>query len=325
MAMTLHGKLRRQPETAEVARRNPCPEFAAFKERPQSVIDQFLSAVNDDLKASFQDRRPRIVYIIDEFTYLYGYIKQNIVPSNFMQSWKSLTESGYCNYLLVAQDYYTQFREDPAFSNALQVVEPIQVDYLSEEDVRLMIEEPTRIPQDDPYRPGESRFKGRSGQAAIKRLYELTNGQPWYLMMLCKRLVDRLNRHRSIYASYVDVDRITRWAITGEGDDDQFNYVLDKSTFNNLAGVWQEYVPGALPQEDVRLVLLRIAQETRSRDLCPRSDIRAETERSIDEILGSLYNRGVLSMPKPGQYKIRVGLFKEFLLHRGDGVWVSTQ
>lgn len=237
----------------------------------------------------------KIILLIDEFSYLYELIMKGIVPETFMKDWKSLLQEDLFSAVLVGQDFMPKFKQ--RFPNEFGVIQDERVTYLRAEDARKLIEDPIRIGG----RNGESRYRGR----AVERILELTAGSPFYIQMLCNRLVEYMNRKRASLVTEADVEQVKEEFIRGVR-------ALTKDKFDNLINSG-DTSPDAISDEDTLKVLGSIAEHSRTGP-CSRSSIVCETTTPIDVILDDLVRRDVVERIRGQYYAIRVGLFKEWLL-----------
>ncbi|HEU0301737.1 MAG TPA: hypothetical protein VFR37_19950, partial [Longimicrobium sp.] len=309
----VHTALAGIEQTCDIAGQLPEVPFDAFRERPQSALDGFFIALRTRVRPLPPEQRPKVVLLLDEFTYLYGFILSGDLPETFMRAWKALRERSYFSCIVVGQDYMPKFRD--RYSNEFQVSEPRRVGYLAPVDARKLIEDPIRIPADDSQRPGQSRFQGAAGEAAIDRLIELTDGNPYFLQGLCHRLVTYMNRHRAVLATDVYVEHVKQQAISAASSDEK-EQRLEQNYFDNL--LWSgDPSPDAISKDDALAVLRIVARESRNQEDCPTERIvGAETTAPVERILADLCLRDVLSQPRAGRYRMKVGLFKEWLIER---------
>ncbi|MFN3391926.1 MAG: tetratricopeptide repeat protein [Meiothermus ruber] len=243
-------------------------------------------------------RGVRNVLLIDEFSYIYGYILNGMIPETFMKNWKALLQDNFFNAVLVGQDVMPKFKQ--RFPNEFGTTQDERVTYLRREDAIRLIDEPIRIGG----RFGESRYRER----AIERVLELTAGSPFYIQILCNRLVEYMNRKRASLVTEADVERVKDELICGVN-------ALGKDKFDNLINSG-DTSQEALSDEDTSKVLIAIAENSRTGP-CSRSNIACETAKAVDEILEDLVRRDVIERERGHYYSIRVGLFREWLLaHR---------
>jgi len=249
--------------------------------------------------SKFSDWRGiRVVLLIDEFSYIYGYILNGKIPETFMKNWKALLQDNFFNAILVGQDVMPKFKQ--RFPNEFGTTQDERVTYLRREDAIRLIDEPIRIGG----RLGESRYRER----AIERILELTAGSPFYIQILCNRLVEYMNRKRASLVTEADVEQVKDELIIGVN-------ALGKDKFDNLinSGDTSEE---AISDEDTLKVLIAIAENSHTGP-CSRNNITCETRTPVDEILEDLVRRDVIERERGQYYSIRVGLFREWLLaHR---------
>lgn len=237
----------------------------------------------------------RPILLIDEFSYIYGYITQGRIPETFMKNWKALLQENYFNAVLVGQDVMPKFKQ--RFPNEFGTTQDERVTYLRREDAIRLIDEPIRIGG----RYGESRYRER----AIERILDLTAGSPFYIQILCNRLVEYMNRKRASLVTEADVEQVKEELIRGIN-------ALGLDKFDNLinSGDTSE---DAISDEDALKVLTTIAVNSKTGP-CSRNSITCETLKPVDEILEDLVKRDVVERERGQYYSIRVGLFKEWLL-----------
>lgn len=240
-------------------------------------------------------RGMRVVLLIDEFSYVYGYIMNGSIPETFMKNWKALLQDNFFNAVLVGQDVMPKFKQH--FPNEFGTTQDERVTYLRREDAVRLIDEPIRIGG----QLGESRYRER----AIDRIIELTAGSPFYIQILCNRLVEYMNRKRAPFVTEADVEQVKEELILGVN-------ALGKDKFDNLINSG-DTSQDAISDEDTIKVLVAIAENSRTGP-CSRSNIACETNTPVDGILEDLVRRDVIERERGQYYSIRVGLFREWLL-----------
>lgn len=125
------------------------------------------------------------------------------------------------------------------------------------------------------------------------------------MQIFCNRLVEYMNNKKLVRVTDAHIERVKQLLVSG-------NNSLSEQKFDNLMSA-DEDATNAVPKEDSFLVLMDIAQGSRMMAYCERSAIRSKTSVPIDEVLDDLVNREVLDKNKGG-FRIKVGLFKEWLL-----------
>lgn len=274
------------------------PTFGDLEKNPLLRFQDYMQDLRKAIKKSNQYKNARIMLLIDEFSYLYGEINDGRVQGTFMKFWKALLEQGYFGAVLVGQDSMPKFIKK--YPNEFQVAESHRLSYLADEDARSLIEKPILIPE-----TGESRYKGD----AVKRLIQLTAGNPYYIQIFCNQLVIYMNQKKAIYVTDADIEQVKNELISGHNR-------LDAYDFDNLTSS-SDSLSDEIYKSDTEVVLRSIANGTRIQDYCERAAINADTSVDVDIILDDLEKREVIEK-KPGAsaslFRIRVGLFKEWLL-----------
>ncbi len=272
-------------------------EFYSHPNPQQRFVDIFKSFKRHISKQE-DWRGVRVVLLIDEFQYIYARIVDGKIPVSFMQSWKALLQANYFHAVLVGQDVMPKFKA--SFPNEFGTTQDERVTYLKPDDARKLIDEPIRIGG----RQGESRYR----EQAIERILELTAGSPFYIQMLCNRLVEYMNVKHAGLVTEADVEQVKNELIR-----DVNALGLDK--FDNLINSGDTSAD-AISDEDALKVLKVIADNSSRTDPCHRDRIDCETSSPVDTILDDLEKRDVVKRLEQS-YQIQVGLFKEWLIVNG--------
>ena len=243
-------------------------------------------------------RGGRVVLLLDEFQYIYELIVASQLPRTFMQNWKAMLQANYFNVVLVGQDVMPKFKA--RFPNEFGTTQDERVTYLKPEDARRLIDEPMRIGS----RQGDSRYR----EKAIERILDLTAGSPFYIQIICNRLVEYMNVKHAGLVTEADVEQVKNELIR-----DVNALGLDK--FDNLINSGDTSTD-AISDEDALKVLKAIADNSSKTDLCHRERIVCEASSPMDTILDDLEKREVVER-REQSYQIRVGLFKEWLVVNG--------
>lgn len=243
-------------------------------------------------------RGVRVVLLIDEFQYIYDRIVAGEIHEAFMQNWKALLQANYFSAVLVGQDVMPKFKE--RFPNEFGTTQDERVTYLNKQDATKLIEDPIRIGG----RQGESRYR----EQAIERILDLTAGSPFYIQILCNRLVEYMNLKHAGLVTEADVEQVKNELIQGVNA-----FGLDK--FDNLINSGDTSAD-AISDDDALKVLKAIAVNSRTGP-CHRDKIDCETCLRVDKILDDLVKRDVVKHDQGQYYQIQVALFKEWLVING--------
>jgi hypothetical protein len=252
-----------------------------------SPIESFRRSVRAsarllEARRGWRDVRP--IFLIDEFTYVYEYIREGLLTPAFMRQWKSLLESRMFDAVLVGQDTMPRFKE--AYPNEFGVTHDERISYLSEEEARALAENPIMM-------ASESRYKG----ASLDRLIGLTAGSAFYLQIFCDRLVQHLNRNRLAFITESVIGDVLGQLTIGPG-------ALPMDKFDPLITAAGESVALA-PKERYLALLTRVAVNP--------SITSQEVDAEDAQLVRDLFAREVLERDASGRLRIRVGLFAEWL------------
>ena len=136
-----------------------------------------------------------------------------------MKQWKAVTQNERAQFsvVLVGQDVVPSFKKEEYASNAFGVIQDIRLTYLEEQPARELIEKPILDTN------GESRYIGN----AITRILEYTSRNPYYIQIFCARLVDFMNKNKSIKVTEADVNEVAHSFVIGD-------QALEIDKFDNL-------------------------------------------------------------------------------------------
>ena len=304
----LFGILRRVDKSIRDKKRNGLPQLNFYI--PQSLdfykhpapVDYFyelFELFKEERNQYLEWKDIQIVITMDEFTYLYEKIIRGKLSQDFMKNWKALLAANYFNVVLVAQDVFPKFRNK--YDNAFQTMEHERVSYLNKTAAKELIDNPVRISVDETLE-SESRY---TENEAIERIIELTACSPYYIQIFCNQLVDYINSEKQPYITKANVNIIKDRLIRGDKR-------LDKTAFTNLINNGDPS-PDALPHNELIKVIKSIAQNTKNDFYCIKNKINCETSSDLNEILKGLEERDVIEKHGEKGFRIRVGLFKEWL------------
>ena len=243
-------------------------------------------------------RGVRVVLLIDEFQYIYARILAKKIPESFMENWKALLQANYFNAVLVGQDVMPKFKA--RYSNEFGTTQDERVTYLKSEDARRLIDEPIRIVG----KQNGSRYR----EQAIERILDLTAGSPFYIQIICNRLVEYMNIKHAGLVTEADVEQVKNELIRGVN-------ALGIDKFDNLINSG-DTSKDAIRDDDALKVLKNIADNSSKTVWCHRDRIVCETCLPVDKILKDLEEREVIEQHEQS-YQIQVGLFKEWLAVNG--------
>jgi hypothetical protein len=234
----------------------------------------------------------RIVYLIDEFTYMFEYITEGIVGNAFMRQWKALHESRLISTVVVGQDSMPRFKQ--AFPNEFGVTHDERISYLSVEAATALAVEPILL-------GGESRYRGRS----LDRLLMFSGRSPWFLQIMCDELVKLMNSRKASLITESDVDAVVRQLV------DEAPMPVER--FDPLITAAGDSV-GIASRESYFNMLAQIAWLSTPTSGAPHAELVASGDRAeIDLLLEDLIERDVVRREGSDRMRINVGLFEQWL------------
>jgi tetratricopeptide (TPR) repeat protein len=262
---------------------------------PALLFSDTLKRCRRVLDKAERGGRIRLAVLIDEFSYIHGQIVAGNLSGDFMKSWKALMERDFFSVVLAGQDVMPRFKQE--FGNEFGIFQDERVSYLQREEAEKLIVDPIRIGG----RSGESRYR----EQAVQRILELTAGSPFYIQILCNRLVEYMNRKRAALVTDADVEHVKDELVKGVN-------CLGLDKFENLVNSG-DTSSDAIPDEDALSVLTHLAHQGAGafRGGGGPSELQG---RDVSRILDDLVNREVLRRERNGEYTIRVGLFREWLV-----------
>ena len=270
-------------------------------ENPLNTFTKYMSRFKRVCKATKGWEEKNLVVMIDEFTYLYTEIKKEHISSSIMKQWKAVTQNDKSQFsvVLVGQDVVPSFKKEDYARNAFGVIQDIRLTYLQEEPARELIEKPILDEN------GESRYIGN----AVSRIIEYTSRNPYYIQIFCARLVDYMNRNKSIKVTEADVNDVAKSFVVGE-------QALEEDKFDNLIRAGETEDLQEFPEDEILAILRQISVSSRNIGYCSIDDINILGDRQREqEIIKHLIDREVLEQKGENTYRIQVKLFQEWLLN----------
>ncbi len=262
----------------------------------QEVVARPLDSIRTALRAStrFMEGRgyssPRLILLIDEFTYLFEYIREGMLPHAFMRHWKALLEQKLFSSVVVGQDSMPRFKQ--AYPNEFGVTHDERITYLSDAEARALAEKPILLDT-------RSRYRGK----ALERVLQETAGSPFYLQIFCDHLVRHLNERRAPFITEADVDAVAGHLQEGPR-------ALPIERFDPLITAAGESVAEAARERYLEL-LAAIANHSSLDSGAWPADLPEMPDR--ERLLRDLQEREVTTCDASGRVSIRVTLFAGWL------------
>jgi hypothetical protein len=279
-----------------------------FDPSKENIMDKFLDFHEDLFEAIINDFN--IVIFIDEFTEFFYRIKDYELLGSFTEFWKALLQQTKFSYIIVAQDSIEKFIT--AFPNSFNSIKKIRLGYLAFQEAHDFIDKPILIYEEKgKIKIAHSRFRGNN--LIINRIIELTAGNPFFTAKFCDQLVRYLNRRKTPFVNEYDINEIKDELING-------SQALDENSFESL--FQDDSVDMNLREkrrENNIKLLTTIAKLSMEPDgYCNIDDIKKVSlfaQIETEQLCQDLEYRSVLER-KGNSYKIKVALFKDFLVNK---------
>ena len=181
--------------------------FGIFK----SALEEILDAIHDFIG----NEKLIPMFLFDEFTYFYEWIKTKRIDNNFMKFWKALLENNQICSIVVGMDNMPAFVQE--FKNEFACMTPFRVTYLQEKDAKDMADKPMCLSN------GESRYE----KEAIDYIYELTAGSAYLIAIFCDRFVCYLNDTRTLHITKTVIDNFIRQRFFGDVPEADGSIIFD--------------------------------------------------------------------------------------------------
>ena len=239
-----------------------------------------------------------IIILIDEFTYIYDWIRQGTMTDRIMKFWKAFIQNNNIFAVIIGQDHMMKFIEDRQFTNDFGSTDTRKVTYLPVEDAKKLMYEPIMLINEK----GEKVNRYKEG--ALDRLCELTAGSAFLIMNLCAGLVDYLNGIQSDFITKAHIEDYLKKNLRYFEEARYFEpqYADKSNIFNDETN------------DANKRILRRIAQLSNKKEWTPLSSIiKTEEDRRL---IDALEKRDVLIISNNDRCKIKVALYKEWLIER---------
>ena len=160
------------------------PDDSQFEKNPAGYFDHYMKRLRKNI--NLYNSQIQIIILVDEFTYVYDWIKIGRITPDFMRFWKGMIQNYKICAVIIGQDHMMKFINDSRFTNSFGAVKTQEVTYLSETDAAKLIREPVSA----------DRNGGNScsfSKETVDYLVNITHGSAYLLMNICADFVDYLN------------------------------------------------------------------------------------------------------------------------------------
>lgn len=273
------------------------------------IFDRNLRNILDTIREFDQSENKFIpLFLIDEFTYFYKWIKDGIIDNDFMKFWKAFLENNPVCAIIIGMDHMPQFINE--HTNEFACMSNFPVHFLKEQYTKNLADTPICL------KDGSSRYRDKPGQEALSYIYQLTAGSAYLTVIFCKAFVEYLNERKTTFVTRTVIDNFVKEMLLGT------HPVLQKEMFDPQLGD-----PGKFSDEeqkatyaDNKAVLTYIALKADNQrheislDKIDCFDKLSEkTPEYLDSVVERLKNRKVLTQ-RGNYYRIEIELLRMWLL-----------
>ena len=259
----------------------------------------------------------KIVFLIDEFTSIYRWMKgpKAVITSLFMQRWKEIQNKRLFSAVLVGQDILASFIDKTGVPNAFGVLNRNQLDSLKDVDAMKLLTEPIIKASNN-----KKVFIGN----AVNTILHYSASSAYYTRWICVETLKFIKNHRLSHITEADIEFAIRESFYRNNDCSE---LFDPLTYSG-----QSLEESDFKQEENMAVLEKIAKvEFDKPDIgCRRADLSpSEIEENsilrdiinrgeLDNILKNLCDRRVLLVENQ-VYRIRVKLYLLWVMRKKYG------
>lgn len=144
------------------------------------------------------------LFFIDEFTYIYQWLKEKKYPDNFMKFWKKIFQDYPLCAIMIGLDHMPQFIKE--YANEFACTKTILVSFLKENHATALADEPMRL------KNGLSRYKKNKSadDDPLTYIYRLTAGSAFLIVIFCDEFVNYLNERKIKYITKIVIDNFIK-------------------------------------------------------------------------------------------------------------------
>ena len=273
------------------------------------TFDRTLESILDTIHEFAQSEDKFIpLFLVDEFTYFYKWIKEGNIDGDFMKFWKAFLENNPVCAIIIGMDHMPQFINE--YKNEFACMTSFPVHFLKEQYTKDLADIPIRL------KDGSSRYRDKPGQDALSYIHQLTAGSAYLTVIFCKTFVEYLNKRKTTFVTRTVIDNFVKEVLLGT------HPVLQETMFDP-----QLQDPGKFSVEkqvatyaDNKAVLTCVAlkadnqRHELSRDKINCFDNLSEkTPEHRDTVVERLKNRNVLTQ-SGDYYRIEIELLRMWFL-----------
>ena len=248
------------------------------------------------------------LFLIDEFTYFYQWIKDGSLSSNFMKFWKAFLQNNPVCSIVIGMDHMPQFIAE--YENEFACSGEIPVHFLKENDTKDLAEKPILL------KDGTSRYRDKTGEDALSYVYKLTAGSAYLTVIFCDAFVDYLNERRTTYITRTVIDNFIKERLLGSRP--VLKGIMFDPQLNDPGKFSQEERDNTYADNKALLTYIAVHADKLNHELSREkiecmSELSEKTLERRNIILDRLVKRRVLNLRGSNYYKIEIELLRMWL------------
>lgn len=251
------------------------------------------------------------LFLIDEFTYFYQWIKDRSLSPNFMKFWKAFLQNNPVCSIVIGMDHMPQFIDE--YKNEFACSGEIPVHFLKESDTKDLAEKPIRL------KAGTSRYRDKPGEDALSYIYKLTAGSAYLTVIFCDAFVDYLNKRKTTYITRTVIDNFLKEKLLGTRP--ILQEIMFDPQLNDPGKFSEEEIAATNSDNKAVLTYIAVHSDNLNHELSYEKidcvdELSEGTIERLDIILEQLCRRRVLTkrpVNRVDYYKIEIELLRMWL------------
>lgn len=248
------------------------------------------------------------LFLIDEFTYFYQWIKEGSLTPNFMKFWKAFLQNNPVCAIVIGMDHMPQFIAE--YENEFACSGEIPVHFLKEAATKDLAEKPIRL------KDGTSRYRDKPGEDALTYIYKLTAGSAYLTVIFCDAFADYLNERKTTYITRTVIDNFIRERLLGSRP--VLKAIMFDPQLNDPGKFSKQEHDDTYADNKAVLTYIAVHADKWSHELSREkmdclADLSERTQTRLENILDRLVKRRVLNLRSGSYYKIEIELLRMWL------------
>jgi hypothetical protein len=265
-----------------------------FLSKPTYTFRRFIDKLAENLGDN------RLLLMFDEFEVMIRKVANGIVDPNILDFMRNLMQhQPKLSFLFSGADQLLEMVANYA-SVMFNLAIPVKISFLDLQSARRLIEEPAQ------------RVGVEYHPIAVERILANTAGQPYFIQLICRHLIQRLNMEERRFITVVDVESVINELVTSIAKTQHFDHLWDVQKVPLVDRLLMSCI-AELSEHEMDWVRQERILETL------RENGREINEAQFVSSVVRLQERDIIEEKKtPGgglEYRIKVNLFRQWFRH----------